>query len=267
MNILFLGEIVGKNGIQAIKEFLPSLVEEKAIDFVIANGNGTTGGYGLGKNHAYYLHKLGVNVITSGECIFYKKDIMEVIVKSPYLLRGANFPTGTPGRGWAYYNCAGNKLAVLNFMGQSGMDRVLVNNPFSYITDVIKKVKETTPFVVVNFHCRTTAEKQTMFHHINGKVGALLGTGGRVMTADLRVSDQKTVYVTDAGRTGSAFSVNGYDPENQIQILLSQLHERSVIATGTSTLEGVFFTLDEKGKGAHCEYIRRSAKEDIHGSN
>lgn len=259
MKILFVGEVVGKGGVYTLKSLLPELKERHGLDLVVANGNGTTGGFGIGKNHSIYLRKIGVDVITTGECVYYKKDMVSHIWKAPYILRAANYPSGNPGRGWGTFQAGDKQVAVLNFMGLSGYSRVHLNNPFPYVLEVVKRAKEQTAMVLVNFHGATTAEKQTMAFHLNGKVSACIGTGQKCMTADGRISQQGTFAITDAGRTGSSLSVGGLEKSIEIEKFLKQVPLRSKDSMEGLELQGVILDLDEQsGKTREFEIIRES---------
>lgn len=256
MKLLFIGEIVGKGGVLAVKSLLPKIKEEHDIDLVVANGNGATGGFGIGKNHSIYLHKLGVDVITTGECVYYKKDMVGHIWKAPYILRAANFPSGNPGRGWGIYEAGNSKVAVLNFMGLSGYARIHLNNPFTYVLEVIKRVKEQTPFILLNFHGATTAEKQTMAYHVDGKVSACIGTGQKCMTADGQIMNQGSFFITDMGRCGSALSVGGLDKTIEIEKFLKQIPQRSKDCMDNLELQGVLLDLEDTGKSKSFEILK-----------
>jgi len=256
MKVLFIGEIVGKAGVFTVKKVLPKLKEEKGIDFVIANGNGVTGGFGMGKNHSLYLKKLGVDVITSGECAYYKKDMVEFIPKASFLLRPANYPPGSPGRGWCVYNAGDRKIGVINLLGQSGYQRVHLSNPFSYVTELIGRVKELTPYIFVNFHATTTAEKQTLSYITDGLISAFVGTGTKALTADAGLMKNGTAMITDAGRTGSLHSVGGLDAEVEIKKFLTQIPERSLDAWDQLELQGICVDIDDQGKALDIETLR-----------
>jgi len=256
IRILFIGIIVGSPGVFCIKNLLPEIKREKGIDFVIANGEGTTGGFGIGKNHSIYLHKLGVDVITSGECIYYKKDMVPHIAKAPYILRPANYPYGNPGRGWAVYTLGERKIAVINALGQSGFSRVHLTNPFLVLPPLIKKIRGQTETIIVDFHAVTTAEKCAMGYHLDGTVSAVLGTHAKALTADQRVLAGGTAYITDAGRTGSSNSVGGLDPSIEIEKFLTQIHQRSKAGWDRLELQGVIITVAPDGRATAIERIR-----------
>ena len=267
MRVLFIGEIVGKSGVFTVKNVLPGLVQEKEIDFVVANANGATGGFGMGKNHSIYLRKRGIGVMTSGECVYYKKDMVTHIAKAPYLLRPANFPPGVPGRGWGVFDTPKGPLGSVNMIGQSGYPRLHGNNPFTYIPEVVKKIKERTPRILFNFHATATAEKMTMGHHVDGKVSAMMGTGTRVLTADAGIFPKGTAYITDTGRTGSHEGVRGLETETELRILLTRVPERSREAWGTLKLQGVIIDIGENGKAEGVEIVDAPCEEEPHDAN
>ncbi len=256
MKILFIGEIVGRAGIKTVKEVLPPLKEELHLDFVVANGNGTTGGFGMGKNHAIRLNKLGMDILTSGECVYYKKDMLPFIGKAPFMLRPANYPPGSPGRGWGVFEKDGKKLGVINLLGLSGYERVHLSNPFSYVGELIKKVREQTPHILINFHALPTAEKKTMAALVDGKVSAMMGTGAKALTADAQISAKGSGTITDAGRSGALYSVGGLLPEIEIRKFLTQLPERSKDAETPGELQGVFLELDAQGKAIAIKTLK-----------
>lgn len=258
IRILFIGEIVGKSGVWCVKELLPKLKKEHAIDFVIADGEGATGGFGIGKNHAIYLHKLGVNVITTGECSYYKKDIVEHFTRAPYLLRPANYPPKNPGRGVMVYECNGRKLAVMSLLGVSGFRRVHLKNPYSLLPRLLDGVTGETNTVILDYHAVTTAEKATMFALGDGKLSAIVGTHTKAITADERVLAGGTAVITDAGRTGSLESVAGLDPTIEIRKLTSLVHEYSKEAWASLELQGVIIRIDDSGKATSITRVRQA---------
>lgn len=262
--ILFVGLIVGSSGVFCVKSLLPKIKEQHGIDFIIANGEGATGGFGIGKNHAIYLHKLGIDVITSGECIYYKKDMVPHISRSPYILRPANYPYGNPGRGWSIYEKNGHRLAVVNLLGQSGFRRTHPSNPFSLLPSLIEKIQHETNTIVVDFHAVTTAEKSTMFHHMDGKASAIIGTHSKVPTSDERVLPGGTAVITDVGRTGSINSVGGLEPEIEINKFITQIPERSKASWDKLELQGVIIYIDPGGKATNIERLRIECEEKPH---
>jgi 2',3'-cyclic-nucleotide 2'-phosphodiesterase len=256
VRILFIGEIVGKSGVWVVKELLPRIREEHRIDFVIADGEGATGGFGIGKNHAVYLHKLGIDAITTGECSYYKKDIVEHFNRSPYMIRPANYPPRNPGRGFMVFEKNGRKIAVVSLLGTAGFKRVHLKNPFSLLPKLLEAITPETNAIIVDFHAVTTAEKATMFAMADGKVSAVIGTHTKGMTADERVLPGGTAVLTDAGRTGSLLSVAGLDPEIEIRKLTTLVHEYSKEAWAGLELQAVIVEIGEDGKSTSIERLR-----------
>jgi hypothetical protein len=262
MRVLFLGEIVGKAGVFCIKQRLKSLREELQVDCVIANGDGTTGGFGLGKNHSIYLRKLGVDVITSGEQIYFKRDMKEHLQQAPYLLRPANFPPGNTGRGWRTYTFGEQQIGVINLLGQSGYARVHPTNPYSFLPEIVRRLRENCSIILLDYHALTTAEKLTMFYHADGLLTAVVGTGTRVLTADEAISEKGTATICDAGRTGSIDSVGGLDPEIEIRKFISQMPERSGEAWDRLELQGVLMEFERDGRALSIERVREACSNE-----
>ncbi len=261
MRVLFIGEIVGKAGHFTLKHQLNRLVDEGGVDFVIANANGATGGFGLGKNHAITLRKKGIRVLTGGECTFYKKDIVEYLPKAPWILRPANLPPGIPGRGWGVYDTPMGNIGVICMLGQAGYTRTHGNNPYTYLPEIVRKIKERTDIIILNFHATTSAERRTMAFHSDGLVSAMIGTGSRCQTADSTVLPGGTAIITDAGRTGSRESVYGMDSDTEMRILLTRVPERSKDGWGDLRLQGVLMDIGEDGKSRSIEVLDIPCKE------
>ena len=257
LRILFIGEIVGKSGVWVVKELLEKVRQERSIDFVVADGEGATGGFGIGKNHAVYLHKLGIDAITTGECSYYKKDIVEHFNRSPYMIRPANYPPKNPGRGYMIFEKNGRKIAVMSLLGVAGFKRVHLKNPFSLLPKLIESIAPQTNAILLDFHAVTTAEKATMFAIADGKLSAVIGTHTKAFTSDERVLPGGTAVITDAGRTGSLESVAGLDPEIEIRKLTTLVHEYSREAWATLELQGVIIEIGDDGKAVSIERVRQ----------
>ncbi|MGA2641332.1 MAG: TIGR00282 family metallophosphoesterase [Spirochaetia bacterium] len=256
LRVLFIGEIVGKSGVWVVKELLPKIRQEKRIDFVIADGEGATGGFGIGKNHAVYLHKLGIDAITTGECSYYKKDIVEHFNRAPYMIRPANYPPRNPGHGFMIFEKNGRKIAVMSLLGVAGFKRVHLKNPFSLLPKLLESITTETNAVVLDFHAVTTAEKATMFAMSDGKLSAVIGTHTKALTADDHVMAGGTGVITDAGRTGSLASVAGLDPEIEIRKLTTLVHEYSKEAWAMLEMQGVVLEIGDDGKAVSMERFR-----------
>lgn len=259
MKVLCLGEIVGKSGIYVIKKKLSQIKTEKGIDLVIANGEGVTAGFGIGKNHSIYLHKLGIDIITLGDKGFFKKDLIEFIKKASFLLRPLNYPPETPGRFWKHIEIAGKRVTVINSMGLAGFDRIHLNNPFTFLPNLIEKLREQTDIFIVEMHSCTTAEKNTLFHLLKGKVSVVYGTQTKALSADLQIS-QKTGYISDTGRCGSIQSVGGFEPSIEIKKMLTGIPQRSLCCVEGLEIQGAIFTINDDGECIGTELLRYPVK-------
>jgi metallophosphoesterase (TIGR00282 family) len=255
MKILYIAEIVGKAGVYAYKKALPELKNQYKPDFVIACADGATGGNGLGRNHAAYLHKLGANVLTSGECCFYKKDLTENLVKLPYVLRPLNLNPEAPGIGSRVYKMGNAKVAVAVLLGQSGFLRLHSSSPFSGLEATLERLRQETPFVIIDFHAQATAEKHTLFAMASGRCSAVIGSHCRVQTADEQISNG-TAIITDAGRTGSSLSVGGCDVASRIQEYISGIPDWTKEAWDKPELQGVLVDVANNGKALSIERLR-----------
>jgi metallophosphoesterase (TIGR00282 family) len=258
MKILYVAELVGKAGVYALKMGLPVLKNRYNWDFLILNANGATGGSGLGRNHAGYLHKLGANVLTTGDCCFYKKDLTENLEKIPYVLRPENLNPEAPGFGARVYKTEKGKIAVAVLLGQSGFARLHGNNPFARLPSLLERLRQETSYVVVDFHAEATAEKRTLFYAADGRCSAVIGSHSRVQTADEAVLPGGTAVITDAGRTGSIQSVGGCDIKSRIQEYLSGIPDWTKDSGAQPEIQGVFLELAGDGKARSIERFRES---------
>lgn len=259
IRILYIAEIVGKAGVFTVKKLLPAAIRDLQVDFVIGNADSATGGAGLGRQHCVYLRKLGIEAITTGECAYYKRDIVEHMPKAPYLLRPANYPYGNPGRGYKVFTAgtaAGPvKVAVVELLGQAGFSRVHLANPYQAITDLARKLREETPIVILDFHAATTAEKITMSYHASGLVSAVIGSHTKAQTADARI-ERGTAYVTDAGRTGSLMSVGGQDPATRIAEYMTGIPAWAKDGTDGLELQGCLVEVGDDGRALSIKALR-----------
>ncbi|NLZ77830.1 MAG: YmdB family metallophosphoesterase [Spirochaetales bacterium] len=262
IRILFLGEIVGKPGIQAVRRNLKALREERAIDLVVANGEGATGGFGLGKAHSMQLLKSGIDVLTGGEKIYYKIDMVEFIDKNPAILRPANFPQRNPGRGVRYLTVGETTVCVINILGNADFPRTHLANAFPLAEHLVTKAIEEGAVPLVQFHASPTAEKQAMGFHLAGKAAAVIGTHSKVLTADAQILEGGTAFISDNGRCGSQMSVGGFEPEAEIEKQVTQLPIRSKEYWEDTALVGVLVEIGDDGKATAIEPIRSALKEE-----
>jgi metallophosphoesterase (TIGR00282 family) len=256
MKILYIAEIIGKAGVYSLKTALPDLKRRYPWDFMIACADGATGGTGLGRNHAAYLHKLGASVLTTGECCYKKKDLTENIEKLPYVLRPENLNPQSPGFGARVYRAGNEKIAVAVLLGQSGFARIHGNSPFAALYPLLERLKQETPYVIVDFHAQASAEKKTLFYAADGRCSAVIGSHTRVQTADESILPGGTAVISDAGRTGSAESIGGCEIASRIQEYLSGIPDWTRDAWDKPELQGVYLNIGANGKAVAIERVR-----------
>lgn len=245
MNILFIGDVVGRPGRFALTQRLNRLVDRHQIDLVIANGENAAAGFGLTGDTLRELLDAGVDVVTTGNHVWDKKEILGFIDQQDCLLRPANYPPGLPGRGCGVYVTAGGiEVGVLNLEG-----RVFMNNldcPFRAADRLVEELRRRTPLILVDFHAEATSEKVALGCYLDGRVSAVVGTHTHVQTADERVLPGGTAYITDVGMTGSRDAVIGIRKELAIERFLTQTPVRFEVAKKDPVLCGVVIAADEQ---------------------
>jgi metallophosphoesterase (TIGR00282 family) len=261
LNILFIGDIVGKAGRQAVAARLDRLVDLHGIDLVVANAENAAAGFGLTQEIARDLLHLGVDVLTSGNHIWDKREIIDFLDLEPRLLRPGNYHSDLPGRGSALYSTStGVQVGVINLEGRAFMSSL--ECPFRTADRLIAEVRRTTPVILVDFHAEATSEKVALGWYLDGRVSAVVGTHTHVATADERVLPGGTAYITDAGMTGARDSVIGIRKELAIERFLTQLPVRFEVAKKDPILNGVIFTIDEET--GRATGVRRVLEEIEH---
>ena len=256
MRILFIGDIVGKPGREAISAFLPDLNREYSFDLVIANAENASGGRGLTKEVAEELYDKGIDFLTMGNHVCDQKDILKFIDNENRLIRPANYPKGAPGKGFGYVKKNGIKTGIINLSGRIFLPPL--ENPFSAVIQIINSIAVETPVIIVDFHAEATSEKVALGWFLNGKVSAVLGTHTHIQTADARILDQGTAYITDVGMTGPRDSVLGVKKEIIINSFISQMPVKFEVAAGPLQLNAVILEIDEKtGKTSQIIPVQR----------
>lgn len=247
IKILFLGDIVGKPGRYAIRDYLAE--NKKYFDFVIANVENASHGFGLTEKNYNELSEYGVDCMTSGNHIWDKKDIFDYIENADKLVRPANYPVA-PGVGYKIFECNGFKIGVINLLGRIFMP--VFDSPISVAEEIIEKIKQETNIIFVDFHAEATAEKMSFARYLSEKgVSIFAGTHTHVQTADERIINNKTAYITDAGYCGDSESIIGMDYESSLKHLLTMLPCRFEVAdTGSSCVNGISVLVDVKSGDA-----------------
>jgi len=253
-----IGDVIGKPGRLAVEQVLPALRDERGIDFVTANGENLAGGMGLTPSTAEALFAAGVDVITSGNHIWDKKEIYPFLDTSDRVLRPLNYGThGVPGRGWGTYQALdGTDLAVVNVQGRTYMQPI--DNPFTETDRLLDESSEPLPPVrLVDFHCEITSEKNALGLHLDGRVSAVVGTHTHVVTGDERILPNGTAYQTDLGMTGPVWSVIGFDPKTVLPRFINALPTRFEVGGGPVVLNATQIDVDPAtGRAMQIERIQ-----------
>ncbi|MFQ5454724.1 MAG: TIGR00282 family metallophosphoesterase [Nitrospirota bacterium] len=243
MRIIFIGDIVGECGRKILRRQLNSLVRKERIDIIAVNVENAAGGFGITVNIAEEFLDMGIHVMTSGNHIWDKKEIINYLNKQERLLRPANYPEGVPGFGSTILNLKdGEKLGVLHLMGRIFMTPI--DCPFRTAEREIEILKRETPNILVDFHAEATSEKVAMGLFLDGKVSAVIGTHTHVQTADEQVLPEGTGYITDVGMTGPFHSVIGIKKEQAIKKFLTHTPKRFEMAKGVGILSGILIEID-----------------------
>ena len=258
MKILMVGDVFGEPGRAAVKKLLPKLRQQHAIDLVVVNVENAAAGFGVTPQIAREVLDQGADVMTSGNHIWDKKEIVEYITKENLLLRPANFPAGTPGVGHVTVKAGPHRVAVVNLMGRVFMSAI--DCPFRKADEVLNELTKETRVVLVDMHAEATSESVAMGWYLDGRVSAVVGTHRHVQTADERVLPGGTAYITDLGMTGPIDSVIGVDKDLILQRFLTQMPVRFEAAKGPAALHGVVITVDpETGRASDIVRIRQTA--------
>ena len=244
MKVLFIGDIVGKIGRTATKTLLPTITNRYKIDLVIANGENAAGGFGITDKIASEILSYGVDVITTGNHVWDKKEFVPHIAKENRVLRPLNYPPGVPGYGSIVYNLRNSiKVAVINLSGRIYMSNI--DCPFRIGKEEIERLSKETKIIIIDFHAEATSEKIAFGYFMDGRASAVIGTHTHVQTADEKILPGGTAYITDVGMTGPLHSVIGIDKDQIIQKFLTNMPMRFETAKGEGCFSSVIIEIDE----------------------
>jgi metallophosphoesterase (TIGR00282 family) len=245
VRILFIGDIVGRPGRELVRLALPGLVEHYGVDVVIANAENAAAGFGITRELGDQLLEWGVDVMTTGNHVWDKKEAIDYIGAEPRLIRPANFPAGVPGNGsYLARTRSGSPIGVINVMGRVFMTPI--DDPFAVVLREIEAMRTRTRVVFVDFHAEATSEKIAMGWHLDGRVTAVVGTHTHVQTADERILPKGTAYLTDVGMTGPHDSIIGVEVSAALGRFLTAMPARFETATGNPRLHAVLIDADEQ---------------------
>jgi metallophosphoesterase (TIGR00282 family) len=261
MRLLFIGDIVGRPGRELVRQGLQAIVEHHQIDLVIANAENSAAGFGITREIGDQLLDCGVDVMTSGNHIWDKKEALDYIGAEPRLLRPANYPAGTPGNGsYLARTRDGRTAGIVNVMGRVFM--LNIDDPFAVVLREIEALKQRTRIVFVDFHAEATSEKIAMGWHLDGRVTAMVGTHTHVQTADERILPKGTAYLTDVGMTGPHDSIIGVEIAAALARFLTALPQKFETATGNPRLNAVIVDADEQtGRATSIERLSLNADQ------
>ena len=215
MRVMLVGDVVGKPGRKAFQKYTPQLKAEKHIDVVIVNGENSAGGKGYTRKSLDGLYHGGADIITSGNHVWDKKDVLEFIDQEPFLIRPANYPEGAPGKGYCVYPFKAKNIGVVNLSGRAFMPDM--DCPFQKIEEILRELRRECDIIFLDFHAETTSEKMAMGWYLDGRVNAVVGTHTHIQTADDRILPEGTAYITDLGMVGPWNSILGVKTEIILQ--------------------------------------------------
>ena len=256
VKLLFIGDIVGKPGRQAVRGLVPRLRDLHGLDLVIANGENAVGGNGINREKAGEIFDGGVDIITCGDHLWDQRDVIELLDSEPRFVRPANYPPGTPGQGSTLFERAGlPTVGIINAQGRTFM-RGEMENPFRMVAEEVKKLTPLAPVIFVDFHAEATSEKIAMGRMLDGDVSAVVGTHTHVQTADETIFPGGTAFLCDAGFTGPHEGVIGREWEPVVHRFLTSQPQRFPVAKGRVLLQGVIIEIDgATGKAIAIERV------------
>ncbi|WP_139488901.1 TIGR00282 family metallophosphoesterase [Brevibacillus dissolubilis] len=258
MRLLFLGDIVGSQGRDMVKEYLKRLKSKYQPTWIVANGENSANGRGITEKITKELFEAGVQALTMGNHTWDNRDIFDFIDRETRLIRPANFPVGTPGNGITYVKTSEGELAVINLQGRTFLPPL--DCPFTVADELVEEARKRTKFIFVDFHAEATSEKQAMGWYLDGRISGMVGTHTHVQTGDERILPGGTGYLTDAGMCGPSDGILGMERGAVIKKFLTQLPVRFEVAEGPTQLNAVLFTFDKtSGKTVKIQRIRIDA--------
>ena len=255
MRVLFVGDVVGKEGRRALTQALPAIVGGEEVDLVVVNGENSAGGLGITQRTAQDIFHAGADVITTGNHVWKKKEVYDYMEGEGRIVRPANYPPGVPGRGSVLVETKGGRpVGIVNLQGRVFMEAI--DCPFRVGLAAVERLADVTRTILVDFHAEATSEKIALGWYLDGKVSAVLGTHTHVQTADERILPQGTAYISDAGMTGPVDSVIGMKREAVLARFLTGLPQPFEVASRGVELQGVLLDIDEAGKATAIRRIK-----------
>jgi 2',3'-cyclic-nucleotide 2'-phosphodiesterase len=253
VKLLFVGDVVGGIGRRTLAALLPGLREERRPDFVVVNGENAAGGVGITEKTAHDIFDAGADAITLGNHAYRHRDVYEYLDREARIVRPANYPKGSPGRGHTVIERSGVRLGVVNLSGQLYL--TAVRSPFAEVDAVLAELRDRTDLVLVDMHAEATSEKVAMGWHLDGRAAACVGTHTHVATADARVLPGGTAYITDVGMTGPFGGVIGVKRELALERFLNLTNVRFETSSEDPGLNAVLIDVGDDGRATSIEQI------------
>lgn len=245
MRVMLVGDVIGRPGRRAFRKYVQQLRREKAIDVVIANGENSAAGKGLTRTSLDELYSGGADIVTTGNHVWDKKDVLKFIDQEPFLIRPANYPDGTPGKGYCLYPFKAKTIGVMNLSGRSFMPAL--DCPFQKVDAILQEIRKQCDIIFLDFHAETTSEKMAMGWYLDGRVNGVVGTHTHIQTADERILPRGTAYITDLGMVGPWNSVLGVQTDKIIYKFTTGMPVRfEVEAEGPQVFSAVIVEIDDK---------------------
>lgn len=258
MNIMMIGDICGRPGRQGTAHFIPILKEQYKLDLIIANGENSAGGIGITAKVLDELLEMDINIVTTGNHIWDKKEIFDFIDQDHPLIRPANYPPGTPGKSYSIITVNNCRVGVINLCGRTFMPPI--DCPFRSIDEILAEIQDLCEIIIVDFHAEATSEKLALGWYLDGRVSCVAGTHTHVQTADERILPQGTAYISDLGMVGPWNSILGVDKEPVIKKFLTGLPARFTVATDTDIVfSGIIIDIDD-----HSHQVNRIIRIQEH---
>ncbi|RHM55611.1 TIGR00282 family metallophosphoesterase [Mitsuokella sp. AF33-22] len=240
---MLVGDVIGRPGRRTFQNYTPKLREEKNIDVVIVNGENSAGGKGFTRKALDELYRAGADIVTSGNHVWDKKDVLSFIDDEPFLIRPANYPEGTPGKGWCSYPFKAKNIGVMNLSGRAFMPPL--DCPFQKVEELLREMKQECDIIFLDFHAETTSEKMAMGFYLDGRVNGVVGTHTHVQTADERLLPKGTAYITDLGMVGPRDSVLGVKTDIILRKFTTAMPVRFDLAEGPCIYCAVIVEIDD----------------------
>lgn len=256
---LILGDIIGQPGCRALFIELKNLIKDHSVDFVVANAENAAEGFGLTPELATRLKQSGVDVITTGNHIWQKRDILDIMKNDDTILRPENYPPGAAGTGLCVFNKNGIDIAVINLMGKTRMTPL--DCPFRTAMSAINKARKKTKIILIDFHAEDPQEKEALGLYLDGSASAVFGTHTHVQTNDERILPKGTAYITDIGMTGPELSVIGMIPATAIERVSTQMPLRMELSNNIAYMSGIIVTVDKET--GHALSIKKLYKKSV----